>query len=273
MLIKCPKCGSVYVVDADKIPEGGKKFKCAECSTVWVAEKKDLFDAENKVRVKRVQTDSIVNDEDENVRKMFEILNQDTKGLFTNLESQNISNKEIRTKKRTFKDIVREYKLILINTGIIIAILILTGFISYYNRYFVARIIPLTENVYKQYNLDCIYYGRDLKFNDITTKYITKKGKHYIEVHGNINNESGYKIQIPPIKARITRENGEFVNEIVKDSIIPTVDPHFGSLFRILIESMDNEKKILDLSFLTKSEYEEYKLKLQKEEEEKNKPE
>ena len=42
MLISCPKCNAVYQIPEGQIPEGGKKFKCAECGEVWTVRPQDV---------------------------------------------------------------------------------------------------------------------------------------------------------------------------------------------------------------------------------------
>ena len=90
MLINCPRCNSVYVVKSEQVPENGKKFKCAECGKIWTVMPEDLFDdepANKKIQTQKVRIASEVEDDD-NVRKMFELLNRDTKGLFDNEPEQ-----------------------------------------------------------------------------------------------------------------------------------------------------------------------------------------
>lgn len=44
MLIKCPECGICYKVEADLLPEQGRKLRCFKCGKVWLAHKEDLLD-------------------------------------------------------------------------------------------------------------------------------------------------------------------------------------------------------------------------------------
>lgn len=254
MLISCPRCNSVYIVDAKQVPESGKRFKCAECGKIWTVTPKDLFEAEpekRKFKTQKVRPASEFDSDNENVRKMFEMLDRDTKGLFDSAPEQYTSNEEINK-------IIRHLRIrispLMVNGAIMIVILILSAFIAYFDRYDVVRIIPRMQYFYDKFDIDCIYYGRDLKFTEVATKHITKKGKHYIEAHGVIANEGNYKSEVPPIKAVVSTVSGEPLVELVKNPVIPSVDAHFSSLFRILIESTDNEAKLLELSFLSREE-------------------
>ena len=254
MLISCPKCSSVYTIKAEDVPEKGKKFKCAECGEIWQVERKDLFDENTKAnktepKKKGLITQAETNEDD--LRKMFEMLGRDTKGLFDNPVEQYSSNPNV---DKVIRRIRINFSIVAFSGLIMIIILSMTAFILYYNRYDVVNIVPRMQYFYDKFELENIYYGRDLKFNDVKTDYVTKKGKHYIEVHGTITNEGKYVSKVPPIRAVVSAANGALIQEIIKDPIIATLDPQFSSLFRILIENTNNEKKILDISFLTKEE-------------------
>ena len=254
MLISCPRCNSVYVVEAEQIPENGKKFKCAECGKIWTATKKDLFDVDpykKQFKTHKVRKASAFDSDDENVRKMFEMLDRDTKGLFDSQPEQYTSNEELNKLIRHLKVYISP---LMINGAIMIIILILSAFIAYFNRYDVVNAIPRMKYFYDKFDIDCIYYGKDLKFRDIETKHLVKKGKHYIEVHGVIQNEGKYNSYVPPIRATVSSLNGEPLVEIIKNPVITTIDSHFSSLFRILIESTDSDAKLLELAFLSKEE-------------------
>ena len=257
MLISCPRCNSVYVVKAEQVPEDGKKFRCAECGKIWTVKPKDLFDVEpekNKFKTQRVRPASEFDSDNANVRKMFEMLDRDTKGLFENPPEQYTSNEEINRMIRRFKINISP---IMVNGVMLIAILILSAIIAYFNRYDVVNIVPRMKYFYDKFGIECIYYGRDLKFTEVATKHITKKGKPYVEIHGVIYNSGDYKSNVPPIRATISTVEGEPMIETIKNPTIPTIDSKFSSLFRILIATADSKAKILDLDFISQEEQEE----------------
>ncbi len=37
MTVRCPNCAATYQLDASKLANGGRKLKCAQCQTVWIA--------------------------------------------------------------------------------------------------------------------------------------------------------------------------------------------------------------------------------------------
>jgi predicted Zn finger-like uncharacterized protein len=44
MLINCPSCRAEYEVDAEALPESGRRVRCAACSHVWLAYRSDAFE-------------------------------------------------------------------------------------------------------------------------------------------------------------------------------------------------------------------------------------
>ena len=124
MLISCPRCNSVYIVNAEQIPESGKRFKCAECGKIWTVTPKDLFEAEpekRKFKTQKVRPASEFDSDNENVRKMFEMLDRDTKGLFDSAPEQYTSNEEINKFIRRMKIRISP---LMVNGAIMIVILI-----------------------------------------------------------------------------------------------------------------------------------------------------
>ena len=254
MLISCPKCSSVYNIKAEDVPEKGKKFKCAECGEIWLVEQKDLFDENSEQKKVKPQLISpSLEEDDENVRKMFELLGRDSKGLFDTPADTYTKNQKIN---KAIRHIAVNHSMLAINGLIMIIVLIMTAFILYFNRYDVVNLMPRMQHFYDRFGIENMYYGRDLKFSDTQTAHITKNGKHYIEIYGTIKNEGKYKSIVPPIKAVVTDAKGSPLLEIIKEPVISSIDAYFSSLFRILIEDTRNDATVLKLSFLSKEEKE-----------------
>jgi predicted Zn finger-like uncharacterized protein len=47
MLIICPTCASEYTLDAEKIGEAGRRVRCIQCQTIWVAQRPSENTAES----------------------------------------------------------------------------------------------------------------------------------------------------------------------------------------------------------------------------------
>ena len=67
MLISCPECNAVYKISSDNISDDGKKFKCAECSHIWLVKPEDLKNIEPEIENPTENTeDTPVNNAEEN---------------------------------------------------------------------------------------------------------------------------------------------------------------------------------------------------------------
>ena len=76
MLIKCPKCRSVYDVPDTLVPDDGRVLRCAECGEIWTASAKDVI-KKRKSPAKDIQ-------------KMFERVSKETDGLFNEPEIKTV---------------------------------------------------------------------------------------------------------------------------------------------------------------------------------------
>lgn len=257
MLISCPRCQSVYMINKEQIPEKGKQFKCAECGKIWTAMPKDMYDVDpekQKFKTQIVRKAAEFDGDNEDIRKMFEVIDRDTKGLFDKEPEKYTENEELNRLIRHAKVNISP---IVVNGCILVIILCLSAFIAYFNRHAVVNFIPQMQYFYDKLELDSIYRGKDLKIKQVSTKHIMKNGRRYIEVHGVIVNEGNYKAIVPMLRITVSDVTGESLIEIIKNPVIPIIDPNFSSLFRVLVESMDNNPKILAISFLSEDEEEE----------------
>lgn len=254
MLISCPRCRAVYVINKEQIPERGKQFKCAECGKIWTAKQEDMYDVnpeKQKFKTQIVRPATEFDGDTDDIRRMFEVLDRDTKGLFENGPEKYTENEELNRLIRHAKVNISP---LVINGCILIVILILSAFIAYFNRYDVVSIVPRMQYFYEKFGLESVYHGRNLKIKEVATKHIIKDGKHFIEAHGVILNDGDYRVTVPLMKIVVSGITGASLIEIIKNPVIPAIDAHFSSLFRVLIESLDNDPKILVISFLSPEE-------------------
>ena len=257
MLISCPRCNSVYMINKEQVPEKGKQFKCAECGKIWTVMPKDLFDVDpekQKFKTQLVRQATAFDGDNENIRKMFEVIDRDTKGLFEKEPEKYTENEELNRLIRHAKVNISP---LVINGCILVVILILSAFIAYFNRYDVVNFVPRMQYFYDKLNLKSVYHGRNLKIKEVATKHLVRDDKHFIEAYGVILNDGNYRVTVPPMRIVVSGVTGTSLVEIIKNPVIPVIDAHFSSLFRVLIESLDNEPKILAISFLSPEEEEE----------------
>lgn len=249
MLISCPKCRSVYNISADRIPENGKKFKCAECGEIWMVYPSSLADAEaedmsvedeistdNKQDTasgsENAQNTEINEDINEDINIMFNRLSHDTKNLFSSgnsLEGMSVGQK---IKHYTLNNI----SLYLICAFLLIAIVILGAKLFYVYRYDVVSAAPWLENMYERLKVESMYRGKDLVFEDVQIKELEEKGKPLIEVSGRIYNKGDKTVHLLPVKVSVVNRNNQIENEVVE--ILPEhkVESGFSVLFRVLLD-------------------------------------
>ena len=285
MLISCPKCNAVYQVAAESIAPEGKRFKCAECDNVWTVYPEDAQNLDPEVpEVPHIQTQIRPNmtlpqvevkkeavkekplpkeepkpqpkpepapvsqrstNPDDDLKEMFQRLQRDTKGLFNN-EAPRVQEDKYATIKRKAQLI---FSPMMINCSIALFIILATLFIGYKNRYEIVGYIPVLEDFYDKLDMESIYAGRDIVFQDVEVKHTERKGQHFIEIYGQIYNKSKLKSQILPIKATMRNMQGEIAAETTKVLTMRTLEPKFSSIFLIVLENKTADAKQITLTF------------------------
>ena len=269
MLISCPKCNSVYNLLNNHIPFSGKKFICSQCGHVWTVYPKDVKDIEpeNMVKSQIIRPAAVFDENSEDINAMFDRLSQDTKGLFSNYQADSGGFwGRLRRKLQVF------FSPTMTVCSILLIIFIFTIYIGYRNRYEIVGIMPKLEDFYNKIDLESIYAGRDVKFENVKIRDLDKNGKHYVEISGIIRNTCKLSSQILPIKAVMINSNGDKEGEKTQVLTLKRLGPDFSAMFRILFNNKTTLGKKLSLTF--DNEYYE-KLKIEKaiEEEKKEKEE
>lgn len=248
MLISCPKCSSVYNVINNRIPFEGKKFKCSECGHIWAVYPKDLkeLELENQVKSQMIRPAAALEETQDDINAMFDRLSEDTKGLFSNYKADRggILGRIVR-KIHVF------FTPVMLVCTILLVIFCFTVYIGYYNRYEIVGFVPKLEDFYNKVELESIYAGRDVKFQNVKVNDLEKGGKHYIEITGVIHNEGDLSSQILPIKATMTNLNGEVEAETSHFLTLKRLGPDFSAMFRILLDNKTTVAKKLTLTFDT----------------------
>lgn len=277
MLISCPECNAVYKISSDNIPDEGKKFKCAECSHIWLVKPEDLKNiepevenitensdnssekntVENKDNVTKSETEEVVKPQvsitssvydpsNPDIQSMFEKMSQDTKGLFSGAKSSE-SKKDIwRRKMQVF------WSPMMLNGTLGVIALIFTTAVIYFNRFEIVDFIPRLEDFYNKLNIESIHNGKDIVFKDVAIRNINRKGQNFVEVYGLLYNESDMKSKIPPVRAILLNPDKSTAAESVKVLTLSTLDPQFSAVFRILIPNDTPLSKTVRLIFDTK---------------------
>ena len=227
MLIKCPKCHSVYDIPDNLITDSGMVMRCAQCNEIWTAYPKDGL---KKLR----------NTSSKDINKMFERVSKETENLF--------HEPEIRTVEKIKVVNVTRYKHT-INLVLVLILLCSLAAILYYMRYDVVRLIPEAEKFYSKIQIESIPYGRNLEFKNISTKEFTKDNFAKIEIKGTIVNTGQYISKVPPVKVDIYNKEGDLLLSTTHYLPIHRLEAGYNLLFNIVIPNPTPYGKSIYLKF------------------------
>ncbi len=227
MLIKCPKCNSVYDIPDNLITESGMAMRCAQCNEIWTAYPKD--------GLKKLKSTS-----SKDINKMFERVSKETENLF--------QEPEVRTVEKIKVVNVTRYKQT-INLILLLIVICAMAAISYYMRYDIVRFIPEAERFYNKIQVESIPYGRNLEFQDITTSEFTKDNFAKIEIKGTIVNTGKYTSKIPPVKVDIYDKEGNLLLNTTHYLPIPRLEAGYNLLFNIVVPDPTPFGKSIYLKF------------------------
>lgn len=218
MLIKCPKCRSVYDLPDNLITDEGLKMRCSECLEIWIGYPEDAL--------KKVTTTP------KNIQKMFKMISKDTESLFSD---EAIAEKTPSVEK---VKIVNTYKKSHHITIILLTlIVVLFSLILYAFRFDIVRFIPQTEELYSKINITSIPYASNLEFNNITTKEYVENNISKINISGMITNTGKYVTKLPPIKIEIFDKNGKLLVTIHEDLSLPRLEAGYNILFNKIVNN------------------------------------
>lgn len=214
MLIKCPKCRSVYDLPDDLISDEGLKMRCSACSEIWIGYPEDAL--------KKVNTTP------KNIQKMFKQISKETDDLFAEEIKQATVNEDVGLTK---KDASKKNNTINIVLMVCVAIILLL--LLYVFRYDIVRLLPQTENLYSKINVSSVQYGTDLEIKNITTREYIENNISRIEIRGMVVNQGKYVIKLPPVKIDIFDNKGNLLLSIEKELSLPRLEAGYNILFNV----------------------------------------
>lgn len=229
MLIKCPKCRSVYDLPDDLISDAGLKMRCCECSEIWVGYPEDAL--------KKINTTP------KNIQKMFQHLSKETNDLFVDEKNHALSVVEKVRKRGTYKKS---------NVASIIAIILsmlATIILLYAFRYDIVRLFPQAENFYSKINIPSIHYGTHLELKNITTKEYTEHNISQIEISGTVVNLSKYVVELPPVKIEILDKEGNLLLNMEEQLSLPRLEAGYQVLFKVVVTNPTPYAKSVYVTF------------------------
>lgn len=223
MLIKCPKCRSVYDLPDNLMPAEGLKMRCANCQEVWVGSKKDAL----KIKKQAVK----------DIQQMFDNVSKDTAKLFVD---KPVVRMAAEPQPRTHSVFNWFIPLIILAVGLTSA---------YIFRYDAVRLFPGLEKFYNQAAIESIYYGRNLEFKDIRTREFSEDNIAKLEISGKINNNGIYTTIVPPVKLEVKDQDGLLLSDLIYRPAMQRLGPDGDLLFNIILVNPTPHKKSIYLTF------------------------
>lgn len=251
MLISCPKCNSVYNISDTRVPENGKKFKCAECGTVWKVLPQDVQKLEPENKNTPNLTAEERKNENDDINAMFSRLSHNTKNLFAG--ENNIEN--MSTADRFYHFCRNFFSVYVIVAFLLVSVVVLTMYLAYQKRYDIVASVPSMEKVYGRLNIESVYKGKGLIFRDVSIKELGYNPKNAVEISGRLYNSSNIAVRAIPVKASIINKNGEVESEVTELLPMQLIAPKNSVLFRIVVDnpSINANKIKLDLEDITQN--------------------
>lgn len=230
MLIKCPKCRSVYDLPDNLITDEGLKLRCSECMEIWVAYPEDAL--------KKVNTAP------KNIQKMFKRISKETDDLFIEEPQQKLS---AQTESLKLKNTVRKNSKLNIVLSAVASLLLVISLYAF--RYDIVHMFPQTESLYSRINIKSIPYGADLEFNNITTKEYIENNIAKIEISGMVANNGKYTTELPPIKIDIFDKSGKMLLSVTEHLSLPRLESGYHILFNTIVTNPTPLAKSIYVTF------------------------
>lgn len=220
MLIRCPKCKSVYEISPDVLPEDGRNMQCSVCSEKFFCRRSDALVEQF------MDLDKIVPEYMKSGNKMGIAKNDDL--------LQNI-------RKTTQTNIILSVVLSLV---FLLSLLFL--------RYDIVRFLPFMEKVYSAVGIESIYHGRGLEFVNIQRREYVEDNVSKMQITGEIYNTGKYEVIVPNINLQIVDRNGEMVLFEEHEIELNRLEPDSTLSFKIITMNPTPFAKSVYLTFSEK---------------------
>ncbi len=284
MLIYCPKCKTGYEIEADVVPEQGRRLRCAVCKKVFKCMPEDLIDG-SKLRTAEfteeekkhldeqghlqddVVEDSPAKNPEENweeevvgakktlddlasdnqyVKDIFQRLSVETENLFE-ADKNEAAHHKVWYRIRKALGIVNPKNLLYY----LYAILIFLALFLYYARYEVVRTLPQMAQIYQSLGIEAVVPGEGLEFQNVVRREFEDDYVPKIEVKGFIANKMDVTIDIPKIKVELLDKEGKVIQSEIFDSVIPLVTAKAKVPFSHVISRPSPLSKYIYLTFIS----------------------
>ncbi len=233
MLIKCPKCRSIYDIPDNTIPDEGLKMRCSECLEIWTGYPEDAL--------KKVSSST------KSIQKMFKHISKDTTDLFINNQELPQKIEKIRIVNTNKKNYTTNILMILLS--------VLSAFALMYTlRYDIVKFIPQMETIYSKMNIKSIPYGTDLEFNNINSEEFIENNISKLKITGMVTNKGKYITEIPPVKIEIFNKNGKILFSHIEKLPLPRLKAGYNILFSKTINNPTPLAKSIYVTFEDKKQ-------------------
>ena len=233
MLIKCPKCQTVYELDDNVVTSNGLKMRCNTCGEVFKAYPEDAVPDEKDKEEKK-----------QSILKMFERVSATTDSLFeaTDGGASSATPSKVRVIHLTHYKNSINYLLLLL-------LILIMGGLLYAARYDIVRYAPNAEKIYDKFGIESIYRGTNLQFTNIKTEEIIVNNVSKIKISGVINNSTLYEMFVLPVKIVVFNEQGDKILDTTHYLPQERTRPNYRFPFEVLITNPTPEKKNIQITF------------------------
>lgn len=280
MQIYCPKCKTGYAINAEVVPEKGRKLRCSVCEKIFHCLPDDLtegskmrmaeFTEEEKKQLnsqgmltEEVAFSGLESNEEVLPTKSLEDLEAEEKNkealevqdIFKRLSEETEALFQVESEAKPVKKIISDAKksLGLLNPRnykyyILMLLLFLSLFLAY-SRYDVVRKYPAMENIYGIFGIQSRVIGEGLEFQNINRREFEEDDINKFEIKGFIANNTDRTLDIPTIYVELLDADVRSVQTISINSVIPLVAPHSRVALSFIITKPSPLTKYIYLTF------------------------
>lgn len=288
MQIYCPKCKTGYEIEADVVPEKGRRLRCAVCGKVFKCMPEDLIDGsklrtaefteEEKLRLDEAghlrdedaegtadepATDGEKAAEDDLPGKSLEELeeeareadSEDVKDIFKRLSEETEALFKAESEEKPAQ---KAWKGVIKNLGLknprnykyyYFALLVFVLLGAYYARYEIVRAFPSMEPIYTVLGIKSRVTGEGLEFQNVTRREYEEDAVRYLEIKGFIVNKTKRTLDIPTIYAELLDKDAKLIQTQKATSVIPIITADGRVAFSFVVDRPSKLTKYIYLTF------------------------
>lgn len=288
MQIYCPKCKTGYEIEADVVPEKGRRLRCAVCGKVFKCMPEDLIDGsklrtaefteEEKLRLDEAghlrdedaegtadepDADGEETAEDDLPGKSLEELeeeareadSEDVKDIFKRLSEETEALFKAESEEKPAQ---KAWKGVIKSLGLknprnykyyYFVLLVFVLLGAYYARYEIVRAFPSMEPIYTVLGIKSRVTGEGLEFQNVTRREYEEDAVRYLEIKGFIVNKTKRTLDIPTIYAELLDKDAKLIQTQKAASVIPIITADGRVAFSFVVDRPSKLTKYIYLTF------------------------